>query len=75
MRALPRASCIRAQRIGKTVPFIGLRVGNFQFGAQECDAAFDTIDATWGGEDGYFEQALGLSAAARDRLRDLLLEP
>jgi protein-tyrosine phosphatase len=38
------------------------------------EAAFEVIDATWGGEDRYLAQELGLSAAGRERLKDLLLE-
>ncbi|HKY92203.1 MAG TPA: tyrosine-protein phosphatase [Nevskiaceae bacterium] len=38
------------------------------------EAAFETIDATWGGEEAYLARALGLSATQRERLRDLLLE-
>ncbi|MFE0427052.1 tyrosine-protein phosphatase [Streptomyces sp. NPDC058953] len=36
-------------------------------------AAFDTIDATWGGTEGYLSQGLGLTPATRDRLRERLL--
>ena len=39
------------------------------------EACFTAIDATWGSEEGYLRDALGLSADRRRHLQDLLLEP
>lgn len=39
------------------------------------EASFAAIDATWGSEEGYLRDALGLSADRRRHLQDILLEP
>ncbi|MEV5736035.1 tyrosine-protein phosphatase [Streptomyces sp. NPDC052292] len=46
------------------------------FDAREeyLQAAFASIDATWGGVEAYFEQGLGLTAGTRERLRERLLD-
>ncbi|MFH9553882.1 tyrosine-protein phosphatase [Streptomyces sp. NPDC017435] len=46
----------------------------FDARAEYLDAAFETIEATWGGVDAYLEQGLGLTPATRERLRDRLLD-
>lgn len=43
--------------------------------ARYLQAAFDAIDAGWGGEDRYLREAMGVDASDRARLRDLLLDP
>ncbi|WP_435884776.1 tyrosine-protein phosphatase, partial [Streptomyces toxytricini] len=45
----------------------------FDARAAYLGAAFDTIDAQWGGTDRYLAEGLRLSAATLDRLRDRLL--
>jgi protein-tyrosine phosphatase len=37
-------------------------------------ASFEAIDRQWGGDERYLEQAIGLDAPTRERLRNLLLE-
>ncbi|MFE5401723.1 tyrosine-protein phosphatase [Streptomyces sp. NPDC056580] len=46
------------------------------FDAREeyLQAAFASIDATWGGVEAYFEQGLGLTERTRERLRERLLD-
>ncbi|MFF0836297.1 MULTISPECIES: tyrosine-protein phosphatase [unclassified Streptomyces] len=46
------------------------------FDAREeyLQAAFASIDATWGGVEAYFEQGLGLTEETRERLRERLLD-
>ncbi len=46
----------------------------FDARAEYLEAAFETIEETWGGVDAYLEQGLGLSPASRDRLRERLLD-
>ncbi|MFF3913945.1 tyrosine-protein phosphatase [Streptomyces sp. NPDC001852] len=46
----------------------------FDARAEYLQAAFETIEATWGGVDPYLERGLGLSPASRDRLRERLLD-
>ncbi|PKW11287.1 protein-tyrosine phosphatase [Streptomyces sp. 1222.5] len=45
----------------------------FDARAEYLEAAFDSIEETWGGVDAYLEKGLGLSAGSRDRLRARLL--
>ncbi|WP_432018370.1 tyrosine-protein phosphatase [Streptomyces sp. 1222.5] len=45
----------------------------FDARAEYLEAAFDSIEETWGGVDAYLERGLGLSAGTRDRLRARLL--
>ncbi|MGW4087901.1 tyrosine-protein phosphatase [Streptomyces sp. NPDC004822] len=46
----------------------------FDARAEYLQAAFDTIDATWGDVDTYLEQGLRLTPEARERLRGRLLD-
>ncbi|WP_369393549.1 tyrosine-protein phosphatase [Streptomyces sp. CG1] len=46
----------------------------FDARAEYLHAAFETIEQTWGGVDAYLEQGLGLAPAARDHLRERLLD-
>ncbi|MET9102359.1 tyrosine-protein phosphatase [Streptomyces antibioticus] len=46
----------------------------FDARAEYLAAAFDTVEATWGGVDTYLEQGLGLTAATRELLRERLLD-
>ncbi|GLW48745.1 protein-tyrosine-phosphatase [Streptomyces sp. NBRC 14336] len=46
----------------------------FDARAEYLTAAFDTIEETWGGVDPYLEQALRVTPAVRERLRDRLLD-
>jgi protein-tyrosine phosphatase len=46
----------------------------FAADADYLDAMFDTLDRDHGGIDAYLEQMLSIDAAARDRLRDLLVD-
>ncbi|MFE2874526.1 tyrosine-protein phosphatase [Streptomyces roseus] len=46
----------------------------FDARAEYLTAAFDTIDAHWGGVDGYLADGLGVSPETLDRLRDRLLD-
>lgn len=46
----------------------------FDARAEYLVAAFEVIDATWGGVDGYLAEGLGLTPETLDRLRDRLLE-
>ncbi|WP_328420863.1 tyrosine-protein phosphatase [Streptomyces sp. NBC_00443] len=46
----------------------------FDARAEYLTAAFDTIDAAWGGVDPYLEQGLRLTAETRERLRERLLD-
>ncbi|ARP73285.1 protein-tyrosine-phosphatase [Streptomyces pluripotens] len=46
----------------------------FEARAEYLQAAFASIEDTWGGVDLYLEQGLGLSAETRDRLRERLLD-
>ncbi|MCY0922395.1 tyrosine-protein phosphatase [Streptomyces sp. H27-G5] len=46
----------------------------FDARAEYLVAAFEVIDATWGGVDGYLVEGLGLTPETLDRLRDRLLE-
>ncbi|MEU2712076.1 tyrosine-protein phosphatase [Streptomyces sp. NPDC007205] len=46
----------------------------FDARAEYLQAAFETIEQTWGGVDTYLEQGLALTPAARDRLRERLLD-
>ncbi|MFD5854413.1 tyrosine-protein phosphatase [Streptomyces chartreusis] len=46
----------------------------FDARAEYLTAAFETIEATWGGVDAYLEQGLRLSPESRDRLRERLLD-
>lgn len=46
----------------------------FDARAEYLTAAFETIEQTWGGVDTYLEQGLGLTPAARERLRERLLD-
>ncbi|MGN5381424.1 tyrosine-protein phosphatase [Streptomyces lasalocidi] len=45
----------------------------FDARAEYLQAAFDSIEETWGGTDTYLEQGLSLTPAHRDRLRERLL--
>ncbi|MEO7391089.1 MAG: tyrosine-protein phosphatase, partial [Ramlibacter sp.] len=38
------------------------------------DAAFEAVDADYGGLEGYFREGLGLNESARQRLRQLYLK-
>ncbi|EST35335.1 tyrosine-protein phosphatase [Streptomyces roseochromogenus] len=46
----------------------------FDARAEYLHAAFETIEQTWGGVDTYLEQGLALTPAARDHLRERLLD-
>ncbi|MEU3275968.1 tyrosine-protein phosphatase [Streptomyces antibioticus] len=46
----------------------------FDARAEYLAAAFDTVEATWGGVDTYLEQGLGLTPATRELLRARLLD-
>ncbi|WP_189717298.1 tyrosine-protein phosphatase [Streptomyces phaeofaciens] len=46
----------------------------FDARAEYLAAAFETVEATWGGVDAYLEQGLGLTPATRERLRERLLD-
>ncbi|MBJ6641260.1 tyrosine-protein phosphatase [Streptomyces sp. DHE7-1] len=46
----------------------------FDARAEYLQAAFGSIEATWGGLDAYFEQGLGLTSRTRERLRERLLD-
>ncbi|MFG2602907.1 tyrosine-protein phosphatase [Streptomyces sp. NPDC048514] len=46
----------------------------FDARAEYLEAAFESIEQTWGGFDPYLEQGLGLSPETRDRLRERLLD-
>ncbi|MEU1404055.1 tyrosine-protein phosphatase [Streptomyces sp. NPDC005728] len=46
----------------------------FDARAEYLQAAFESIHETWGGVDTYLEQGLGLTPAARERLRERLLD-
>ncbi|MFE0729150.1 tyrosine-protein phosphatase [Streptomyces antibioticus] len=46
----------------------------FDARAEYLAAAFDTVEATWGGVDTYLEQGLGLTPATRELLRERLLD-
>jgi protein-tyrosine phosphatase len=46
----------------------------FDARAEYLQAAFDSIEETWGGTDTYLEQGLSLTPAHRDRLRERLLD-
>ncbi|MEV0223875.1 tyrosine-protein phosphatase [Streptomyces sp. NPDC050704] len=46
----------------------------FDARAEYLAAAFDTIEETWGGVDAYLEQALGVTAETRERLRERFLD-
>jgi protein-tyrosine phosphatase len=46
----------------------------FDARAEYLQAAFDTIEETWGGVDTYLERGLGVTTATRERLRDRLLD-
>ncbi|MFJ5260188.1 tyrosine-protein phosphatase [Streptomyces sp. NPDC088387] len=46
----------------------------FDARAEYLTTAFDTIEATWGGVDGYLEQGLKLTPELRDRLRQRMLD-
>ena len=46
----------------------------FDARAEYLTAAFETIEETWGGVDPYLEQALRVTPAVRERLRDRLLD-
>ncbi|MEU5632986.1 tyrosine-protein phosphatase [Streptomyces rishiriensis] len=46
----------------------------FDARAEYLEAAFETVEETWGGVDAYLEQGLGLSPETRERLRERLLD-
>ncbi|WP_320783373.1 tyrosine-protein phosphatase [Streptomyces sp. CRN 30] len=46
----------------------------FDARAEYLQAAFETVEKTWGGVDAYLERGLGIAPATRDRLRDRLLD-
>ncbi|MFF7333159.1 tyrosine-protein phosphatase [Streptomyces sp. NPDC090306] len=46
----------------------------FDARAEYLTAALETVERTWGGTDAYLEEGLGLDAAARERLRERLLD-
>ncbi|WP_317446495.1 tyrosine-protein phosphatase [Streptomyces collinus] len=46
----------------------------FDARAEYLSAAFEAIEETWGGLDTYFEQGLRLTPAARERLRERLVD-
>jgi protein-tyrosine phosphatase len=46
----------------------------FDARAEYLEAAFDTIEETWGGADAYLEKGLRLSPQTRERLRERLLD-
>ncbi|OLZ70335.1 protein tyrosine phosphatase [Streptomyces sp. IMTB 2501] len=46
----------------------------FDARAEYLHAAFETIEQTWGGVDTYLQHGLGLTPAARDHLRERLLD-
>ncbi|MER6562488.1 tyrosine-protein phosphatase [Streptomyces sp. NPDC001027] len=46
----------------------------FDARAEYLEAAFETVEQTWGGVDAYLEQGLGLSPETRARLRERLVE-
>nr|WP_206327416.1 tyrosine-protein phosphatase [Streptomyces sp. S3(2020)] len=46
----------------------------FDARAEYLQAAFETIEETWGGVDTYLEQGLGLTPRLRERLRERLLD-
>ncbi|MFE3634620.1 tyrosine-protein phosphatase [Streptomyces cellostaticus] len=46
----------------------------FDARAEYLQAAFGSIEATWGGLDAYFAQGLGLTSRTRERLRERLLD-
>jgi protein-tyrosine phosphatase len=46
----------------------------FDARAEYLQAAFDTIDETWGGVDTYLEKGLGITPETRERLRERLLD-
>ncbi|MFE0202329.1 tyrosine-protein phosphatase [Streptomyces sp. NPDC058985] len=46
----------------------------FDARAEYLAAAFDTVEETWGGVDAYLEQGLHLTPAARERLRERMLD-
>ncbi|MEU6221749.1 tyrosine-protein phosphatase [Streptomyces sp. NPDC047022] len=46
----------------------------FDARAEYLDAAFETIEETWGGVDAYLSEGLGLTPELRERLRERLLD-
>lgn len=46
----------------------------FDARAEYLEAAFDTIEETWGGTDAYLERALGVTPGTRERLRERFLD-
>ncbi|MCW8378962.1 tyrosine-protein phosphatase [Streptomyces justiciae] len=46
----------------------------FDARAEYLEAAFETIEETWGGVDAYLEQGLGITPEIRERLRERLLD-
>ncbi|MEU0005445.1 tyrosine-protein phosphatase [Streptomyces sp. NPDC006314] len=46
----------------------------FDARAEYLEAAFHSIEETWGGADAYLEQGLGLATETRERLRERLLD-
>lgn len=46
----------------------------FDARAEYLTAAFETIEATWGGIDAYLERGLGVTPEQRERLRERLLD-
>ncbi|MFI9168872.1 tyrosine-protein phosphatase [Streptomyces lincolnensis] len=46
----------------------------FDARAEYLQAAFDTIEETWGGADTYLEKGLGVTPQTRERLRERLLD-
>ncbi|GAA2703098.1 MULTISPECIES: tyrosine-protein phosphatase [Streptomyces] len=46
----------------------------FDARAEYLAAAFETVEATWGGVDAYLEQGLRLTPATRERLRERMLD-
>ena len=61
-------------RAGYSPEVMELLIPLFQARATYLQAAFETIDETWGGVEPYLEQGLGVTPEIRGRLRERLLD-